>query len=74
MLGAQQRLAGEAVHRPQVLVGGDVAEVPHERAHDGIQRAVQVVVVDVRDELQRALPRRLQRLGDRVDRSWRVVS
>jgi hypothetical protein len=31
----QQRLAAEAMHDPEVLEGGDVAQVPHQWAHQG---------------------------------------
>jgi hypothetical protein len=33
-LWPQQLKAGVTVGQPQILVGGDVGEVPHERAHD----------------------------------------
>jgi hypothetical protein len=33
-LGAQQFKATCALPDPQVLEGGDVAEIPHQRAHD----------------------------------------
>ena len=49
-LGVQQVAAGVAVHRPQILVGGDVGEVPGERAHQRIDLALERVVVEVGDE------------------------
>ena len=54
-LGMQQRLAGVTVHEPQVLVGGDVAEVPYERAHQLGVGALEVRVADRRDERERPL-------------------
>ena len=50
----QQRLAAEAVHEPEVLVGGDVREVPDQRAHDRVELALELGVVEVRDERERA--------------------
>jgi hypothetical protein len=52
-IGAQQRLAGEAMHEPQVLVGGDVRQVPDERAHDRVDLALEIVGREVRDEVVR---------------------
>ena len=40
---AQHRLAAEAVHEPQVLEGGDVPEVPHQRAHQLRVHALEVL-------------------------------
>ncbi len=42
------------VGQPQVLVGGDVREIPHERAHDRRVRALELAVVEVGHQLQRA--------------------
>ena len=53
-VGPQQLQAGVAVGQPQVLVGGDVREVPHERAHDRRVRALELAVVEVGHQLQRA--------------------
>ena len=52
-LRMQQRPAGEAVVEPQVLVGRDVPEVPHERAHDRVDHALEVLVGEVADQRQR---------------------
>ena len=41
----QQRPAAQPVDRPQVLVRGDVREVPDQRAHDRVERAMDDVVV-----------------------------
>ena len=49
-LGVQQRLAGEAVHEPEVLVGGDVPQVPRQRAHDRVDLALELPVIEVRDD------------------------
>ena len=59
-VGAQQRLAREAVHEPQVLVGRDVRQVPHERAHDGVDLALEVGRREVADQVERAAPGRVQ--------------
>ncbi len=56
-LGAQQLEAAVAVGEPQVLVGGDVAEVPHQRAHDRRVHALELLVVERRDQRQRSLAR-----------------
>jgi hypothetical protein len=53
-LGTQQRLVGEAVHEPQVLVGRDVPQVPRERAHDRVDLALELLVVEVRDDREGA--------------------
>ena len=59
-VGPQERLAGEAVHEPEVLVGGDVAEVPDERAHDRIDLRLEVGVAEVGDELEASAGARLR--------------
>ena len=62
-LRVQQRLAAVAVDEPQVLVGRDVAEVPHQRAH---QRGMRGLDIDVRqrgDEVERALARLFEGAG-----------
>ena len=56
-LGAQQRQPGVAVGQPQILVGGDVREVPDERAHDRRVGALERRVVEVRDERVRRAAR-----------------
>jgi hypothetical protein len=61
---AQQRLAREAVHEPQVLVGGDVREIPHERAHDRVDLALEVTRAQVPDEGERPAAHRLQAVHD----------
>jgi hypothetical protein len=57
----QQRLATQAVHRPQVLVRRDVRQVPHERTHDRIERPVHDVVRQRLDQVERRLSRLPQR-------------
>ena len=63
-IGAQERLVGVAMHEPEVLVGGDVGEVPHERAHQRVDLALEVGVADRCRERERALARARQRLED----------
>ena len=63
-VGSEHRLAAEATDEPQVLEGGDVAEVPDERAHQRRVDALEVLVADAGDEGQRALTR----LGQGLDR------
>jgi hypothetical protein len=53
-LGAQERLAGEAVHEPEVLVGRDVPQVPRERAHDRVDLALELPVVEMRNDREGA--------------------
>ena len=64
--GAGPIVTGGAVHQPQVLVGRDVAEVPHERRHDRVGLALEVGVAEVRDEVERALALGGQRGDDLV--------
>ena len=54
-VGAQQLLAAVAVADPQVLVGGDVREIPHQRAHDRRELLLEPLVREVGDEPERAL-------------------
>ena len=63
---AQHRLAPEAVDEPQVLERGDVAEVPHERAHQLGVHPLEVLRADRLDEGQRALPRGIQAVEERL--------
>ena len=49
-VAAQQRLAAVAVHEPQVLVGGDVAEIPVQRAHERVLDALELGMAEGRDE------------------------
>jgi hypothetical protein len=51
----QQRIAAVAVAEPEVLVGGDVREVPHERGHERVDLALELRVGQVRDQRERAL-------------------
>jgi hypothetical protein len=57
----QERLAAQAMDRPQVLVRSDVREIPHQRAHDLIERLVHDVVIQPLDECERRLPSLPQR-------------
>ncbi len=59
-VAAQQRLAAMAMHDPEILVGGDVAEVPVQRAHQRVLDALEVVVVEARDERERPIAGVLQ--------------
>jgi hypothetical protein len=43
------------VVEPQVLVGGDVAEIPRQRAHDRRQHRFELFLVQMGDEAQRPL-------------------
>ena len=52
-LGAQQLAAAEAVRDPEVLVGGDVSEVPRERAHDRRVHARELLLAAARRERER---------------------
>ena len=67
-LGAQQRLAAEAVHQPQVLVRRDVREVPRERAHDRLVLGLDVGVAEGGDESEGALAGLGERVGEVADR------
>ena len=49
-LRRQQGRVAEAVDQPQVLVGGDVGEVPHQRAHQRRVRGLDVGVGEPRDQ------------------------
>ena len=53
-LGVQQRLAGEAMHEPEILVGRDVGQVPHQRAHERVDLALELGVVEMRDDREGA--------------------
>ncbi len=46
--------AGPVAH-PHVLIGGDVAQVPHQRAHERIVHAIQVLVRHRLDQSEGAL-------------------
>ncbi len=63
---AQQRLATVPVREPQILVGGDVGEVPGERAHQRVELALEVGVADRRGERERALASHLEGFKQRV--------
>ena len=67
-LRAQERLAREAVHEPQVLVGRDVGEVPHEWAHDRVDLTLQLSGGQVADQVERAAADRLHGSEDLVHR------
>ena len=67
-LGVQQRLTAVAVDEPQVLVGGDVGEIPDERAHQRRVRGLDVRVGERRDQLERP-PARVDRARRRS--GWR---
>ena len=43
-LAPEHGLAAVAVHQPQVLESRDVPEIPHQRAHDRVDHALQIVV------------------------------
>ena len=62
-LRVQQRLAAVAVDEPEVLVGGDVAEVPHQWAHQRGVRGLDVGVGQRGDEVERALARLFEGAG-----------
>ena len=53
-LGVQHRAATVAVTEPQVLVGGDVRKIPHERRHQRVQHTLHVGRRQVLDQRQRA--------------------
>ena len=53
----QQLQSREPVRQPQVLVGGDVTEIPRERAHDRRVHARQLILVEMRNKRERALAR-----------------
>ena len=61
---AQQLQARVAMSEPQVLVGGDVTEIPDERAHDRRVHALEIRVADSRDQRERARARLLE-VGER---------
>ncbi len=52
---AQQLVLAETMGEPQILVGGDVAEIPRQRAHDLRVDALELSVREVLD--QRVRPR-----------------
>jgi len=56
----QQRLAAQAVDRPEVLVRSDVREVPHQRAHERVERPLDVFVRQALDKRERRRPRLLE--------------
>ena len=64
-LRVQQRLAAVAVDEPQVLIGGDVREIPRERAHQRRVRGLHLLVGERRDD-GRACARgaSVERVGD----------
>ena len=59
-------LAAEAVDEPEVLEGGDVPEVPDERAHQLRVHSLEVAVGDRGDQRKRSLPCLGQRSGQRL--------
>ncbi len=61
----QQLEARVAMGQPQVLVGGDVAEIPDERAHDRRVHALQVLVAESGDQRERARAG-LVKIGERL--------
>lgn len=61
---AHQRPAPVAVNDPQVLEGGDVTEIPHERAHQLRMDALEVLVGDRGDERERPLARLRELVDD----------
>ena len=65
-LRVQQRLAREAMHEPQVLVGRNVGKVPHERAHDRVDLALELGDRQMADELQGAAAGRVHGVEDLV--------
>ena len=68
---AQERLSAEAMHDPEVLEGGDVAEVPDQRAHQRRVDLLQLLVGERRHQLERpraCLPEVIDRLLGVADR------
>ena len=57
---AQQRLAAEAMHDPEVLEGGDVAQVPDQRAHQRGVDPLQLLIGEGGHQLERPLAGLLQ--------------
>ena len=53
-VAAQRRAAVRVLHQPQVLEGGDVTEVPRDRAHQRVVHPVQRLFGDSVDQQQRA--------------------
>ena len=53
-----------AVDEPEVLVGGDVREVPDERRHQRVDLALEVLARERRDERERVLARGLEPRDD----------
>ncbi len=63
-LGAKQGQAPVTVGDPEVLVGGDMPQVPGQRAHHRCPGALQDGVIETLDEGCRSLPRHVQRTAD----------
>ena len=70
-VSSQQLAATVAMAQPQVLIGGDVGEIPHQRAHDRRVNALELLVVELRHERQRALTRRAQRAQQLRGVAWK---
>ena len=72
--GRSSSQAAVAVAEPQILVGGDVAEIPDQRAHDRRVHALELLVAEPGDQRERARAR-LHQVGERllvldVERAW----
>src|SRR4051794_14758615 len=63
-LGMQQRPAGEAMHEPELLVRGDVREVPDERAHDRVDLTLELGRREMPDDVERLAAHRLHGIED----------
>ncbi len=65
-VAADHVLAAEAMHQPQVLEGGDVAQVPNQGTHERRVDLLQRAVVEQGDQGLSAVPRLLEGVGQRV--------
>ena len=64
-LAVQRLAAADRLHQPELLEVGDVAEVPGQRAEDRRVDAVELLVVERLDQLQRARARLGEAFRDR---------
>ena len=63
-VAAQQVAAAVAMDEPEVLVGGDVAEIPVQRAHQRVLHALEILVREAGDQRKRAIAGVLQGLSE----------
>ena len=66
--------AAVAVDEPQVLIGSDMRQVPHKRAHEGGEDPAQLVIAEMADERERPLSGGVKRRQRLLRTCWEGVS